>query len=197
MAEGGVMARPAIYPVGEIVIQIENQRNQRYLWPPTQDELRGTWSNRNLVGTTMVNSPGLQSLPETPGQRVSINCSSKVCRIYDPIEPEMLAEINAKLKNDPVRPVNVAYGLWPESVHEECDETKLKTWLYYARRAVDAGIAKVVAGDLPSLKEIARLPGKTETEMSNSSADKRRFREDPEYKHYAKTRRGGRGRDDD
>lgn len=166
-----------------VVIEIANDRNRCHIWPITKQHLRGRWLRANVAGEVM--QLGLAMMPDTPGMRIMVDPQRAQATISDP-----LADPDNELKFAKVEQVyeeafRTKVGPHRTTVHSLRDEgeptgTQLKTWLYWMRRAVNAGYAIVHQGELPSLAQIEALPGKTKTECYNSSARARRFREDPE-----------------
>lgn len=169
---------PAFSRLGEIVIEMGDDRNRRFLYAPTGQELRGWWKKANLIGMTM--DQRMTQMPDLPGMYVCLDCKRARLRILDPLNaPEnkgLLAQAQAVHKD--VFRTNA--GPETDKVEEGLNETRLKTNLYWMRRLVDSGSARIVSGDLPTLEQIEVLPGMTRAEAWNSSARARKYREEPD-----------------
>jgi len=164
--------------LGEIVIEMGDDRNRRFLYPPTGQELRGWWKKANLIGMTM--DQRMTQMPDLPGLYVCLDCKRARLRILDPLNaPEnkgLLAQAQAVHKE--VFRVNA--GPETDKVEEGLNETRLKTNLYWMRRLVESGSARIVSGELPTLEQIETMPGMTRAEAWNSSARARKYREEPD-----------------
>lgn len=168
----------AISRLGEIVIELGDDRNRRFLYAPTGQELRGWWKKANLIGMTM--DQRMTQMPDLPGMYVCLDCKRARLRILDPLNaPEnkgLLAQAQAVHKE--VFRTNA--GPETDKTEEGLNETRLKTNLYWMRRLVDSGSARIISGELPTLEQIETLPGMTRAEAWNSSARARKYREEPD-----------------
>ena len=162
--------------LGEIVIELGDDRNRRFLYPPTQQELRGAWRKANLIGITM--DVRMTQMPDLPGLHVFLDCRKARVRIADPLaapENKAILQQAQAVHKDVFRTLA---GPEADYVEEGLNETKLKTHLFWIRRLVDAGSARVVQGELPDMETIEALPGMTRAEAWNSSARARKYREE-------------------
>lgn len=176
----GAPKRPGIDPrrMTEVVIEIGGDRCRQVLWPLSKEPLRGAWRRGNLVGTTMHQI--MQAMPDLPGQHVSLDAARKVGRIFDPLNDPRMAEVLRKAQAVHKEAFRTEAGAAEDKRFEHLTDDEVKTWLYYMRRIVDCGEARVVHGELPTLEQLETLPGRTRTECYNSSSRSRRWREDPE-----------------
>jgi hypothetical protein len=175
--KGGGVSQ-AFSRLGEIVIEMGDDRNRRFLYAPTGQELRGWWKKANLIGMTM--DQRMTQMPDLPGMYICLDCKRARLRVLDPLNaPEnkgLLAQAQAVHKD--VFRTNA--GPETDKLEEGLNDTRLKTNLYWMRRLVDSGSARIVSGELPTLEQIETLPGMTRAEVWNSSARARKYREEPD-----------------
>lgn len=163
-------------PIGEVVIEIGDSRNRNVLYPPTATQLRGAWKKANLIGITM--DVRMTQMPDLPGLYVVLDCKRARLMVVDPLSaPEnksLLVQASAVHKDV----FRVPAGPEQDKVENDLNDTRLKTNLYWMRRLVDNGQARVVKGELPAMDDIETLPGYTRAEAWNSSARARKYREE-------------------
>ena len=163
----------------DVVLEVGDSRNRNLMWPLTQDVLRGWWKMLNLIGAE-VTEEFTQRVPDLPGIRIEISATKKMARIFDPLatveHASTLVRLNSVAKHSTIFGFSLVE---PEKTREFqlLSQTDLKTWLYWARRVVDAKHAVIVSGKLGTLAEIEALPGKTRIGLGNSSG-RTQFRED-------------------
>lgn len=175
--------------MGEITIEIGDDRNRRFLWAPTKQELRGRWSRVNLKPDEATDE--LSRLPDIPGVHVTVDTRAMVLKITDPLNEPRNAELSRQLSALLKELFRSNNGPEKDKVYNKATPTQVKTWLYWMRRMVDGApeefvkgrrvagpYAKVVVGKLPELEDIAALPGKTAVENYNASARATKFIED-------------------
>lgn len=178
---------------GRVVIEVGDDRNRNFLWNPTQDLLRGAWRRENLRSGEL--NRLTEQIPSIPGIRIEIDGRRRICRIYDPLNNEGLKPLLERIQRGVKSAMNSEQGPERDKVYQDCDDTTLKTWLYWARRLVNGTPrqrndeedmdgyggpqAKVIEGLLPTLREIERLAGKTTVSQFDSALNGGRFREDP------------------
>jgi hypothetical protein len=165
-------------PPGDVTIEIGTNRNQNVAWPMTRDILRGHWQKAHLLHQELTEVTTL--IPDLPGQRIKISAARATAWILDPLNlPEFavtMAKLNFVLGAEPaltggkVKPAT-------DTEHGNLTPTLIKSWLYWMRRLVDEGKGHVVEGKLPTLAEIAELPGKTRCQNYDSGG-RARYRED-------------------
>lgn len=163
--------------IAEVVIEVASPRNQQFMWPLTQVVLRGRWCRANLPGITM--QPALEKMPDIPGMRVLCDPSRRIARVFDPLNEPGNQDLLSRCSRVHTECFRVAAGAEQDVELDSLDDTAVKSWLYWMRRAVDNGMAIVVHGDLPSMTTIEALPGKTRCGAFDSSARAKRYREDP------------------
>jgi hypothetical protein len=152
------------------------QNNEQWIYAPLREKLRGHWSwakvgHKDKSEYAKVLS---QAAPEVPGQCILIDTDKKELVVFDPLieTPEgqrVLAAMNG---------VNERFGAESggkktgaeRSILKLRDENEVKTHLHFMRLGIDEGLAKTPNGgeSLPSLEEIAAMPGKRLRDPGNS-----------------------------
>jgi hypothetical protein len=166
--------------IGEVIIELGDDRCRNFMWPPTRETLRGAWKRGNLFGITMHTT--MSEMPDIPGQCIVVDGRKRQMKTLDPLNIEANAALLAKIKAVYREMFRLAGGPAKDVTEEGCNDTRLKTALWWMRRFVDNKQARVVSGNLPTLAVIEELPGRINAEMWNSSARARKYREDePEY----------------
>ena len=148
--------------VKAIEVEIDDRHNHSFWFRPIQRLVRGSYDyNRHSEPQAKVEAskwPG-----PIPGQRLGI-------------EPDGTGFIREPLHDDehePVREMILKKGVTLEPKVQTFDAIDLPSWLFYITRAVEAGIAKVVKGELP-----AKIDGKVKhnyvfnEEVAESPTDK-------------------------
>jgi hypothetical protein len=164
--------------IGEVVIELGDDRNRKFLYPPTGQELRGSWKKANLIGITM--DARMTSMPDLPGMYIILDCKRARLKIVDPLEADENRELLRQAQAVHKEIFRTIAGPAKSYSEDNLNETKLKTNLYWMRRMVDSLQARIVSGDLPGLETIYDMPGFTRTEAWNSSARARKYREEPD-----------------
>jgi hypothetical protein len=154
----------------EFTIEVASEGNNTLLFGPLGNmEVRGRWDFNHVAGRSTHDS--MKAMNKTasiiPGERIAVDPKARTCRLYDPLREtpqgqkvwEAVKPIIERFKSH----FNCGTSLREPIVYHDCDEDRMKTWLYYMRRAVDAGLAIVVGNkELPTLEEIKALPGRRE-----------------------------------
>lgn len=154
----------------EIAIEIATSKNQNFLFGPLGHlRIRGRWDFHKVAGRFSHDAMKMlnQATDIIPGECIAVDIENRTCRLFDPLrETERGRELWAKIE-----PIVAEYQghfecgtkLREPVVIADCNEDTLKTWLYYMRRAVDAGHAKVISKrEIPPLEKIRALPGRRE-----------------------------------
>jgi hypothetical protein len=158
-------------------------RNPNISFPPLRSVLRGCWSQDQLVPGER-STENLHLMPDIPGQHVAVDGSRRKATVSDPLagNESLLRRISrarAALGLHPVGSKATDITVAPEPTQEHVlDDTGIKTWLYWLRRFVDYGLARVTAGQLPTTDEISRLPGKTRVQCFDSGVRRATYLED-------------------
>jgi hypothetical protein len=155
--------------------------NGSVLFQPLAEKLRGRWTTHKILHTTM--HAALQSMPSPiPGEMVGVNIATKTVRKFDPLSLPENADLWNAMKEH-YRNYQEYFGmmnkLMPGYEQAGCDNTVLKTWLYWMRRIVDAGVAIVVpkSAPLPNADLIKKLPGLTQIGQFNETSTRPMYRE--------------------
>jgi hypothetical protein len=176
--------------VVKAIIEIGDDKNRQVMFNPTQEILRGTWKQSNIPGTRMHES--MASMPPViPGIWLVVDTEAKIVSRIDPLlhNKELWDRIFSNLKEN-----QVFLGLsrpWPNRTWENASDNQMKEWLYWFRRLVTpSGVpgeadytgpkATIIGSEssLPSMDEIAKLPGKVRTETFSSYNVSSLYRED-------------------
>ncbi len=157
--------------LGDVTIEVGNWRNQNFVFAPTQAFLRGTWKRLNCLPQESGDST--HYLPEQiPGSRIRVDGRGGKCRIFDSLSLEeskpmfeRLAKHEKLWRREDIRP-------HPEHLITSPSEDTVKTWLYemhkllvgapievYREQRQGGPFAVVVAGEMPTIEEIIKLPG--------------------------------------
>lgn len=154
----------------EIVIEIAAEKNRNFMFGPlSRLILRGRWDFNTVAGRFSHDAMKALSRAATiiPGECLAVDVKNRRCRTFDPLRETA----SGRAIWEAIKPTIAAYAghfecgtsLREPIVYDDCSEDTLKTWLYYMRRAVDSGLARVVSNrDLPTLEEIKALPGRRE-----------------------------------
>jgi hypothetical protein len=129
-----------------ITIEVANAGNRALLFKPTQTRVRGA------IDFVSTRDPELYRLgmdfdgKTIPGQRITLDTEKGEGLIYDPLKAAPCAEIAAKIVAKLASPIGGGGVKIAEP--KKFDKVHAATWLYHMRRAVEAGHAVVVQGDL-------------------------------------------------
>ncbi len=161
-------------------IEIASERNHSYSFAPTLEVLRGRWASANVAHL----EPGAvlrqvhQAAPIIPGMRVRVDVANRTLTVYDPLKEteegqkiwariSAIFEQNEEVFGADIKPV--------DSSRVEFSVDAVKEWLYWMRRAINAGhaIKTPESSEIPTLEEVKKLPGKRQAEPWNiTSASK-------------------------
>lgn len=166
-----------------VCIEIGDDRCRQLMWPMTMNVLRGRWTRANLIGVTM--APVLAAMPDIPGMRVLVDPARSAARIFDPLAEPANAELLERARRVHKEAFRTEAGAEKAVDYASLSPDELKSWLHCMRRAVDSKHAEVVHGALPTVDQIAALPGKTRMEHYNQSSRAKKFREDDDREEAA------------
>lgn len=129
-----------------IQIEVRNPGNRGLLFKPTQTQVRGA------IDFVSTKDPELYRLgmdfdgKTIPGKRIVLDVEKGEGAIYDPLalqENEALAaKLRAKLSG-PIKGSDITFA-----EPKKYEKVHAATWLYHMRRAVEAGHAVVISGDI-------------------------------------------------
>ncbi len=125
-----------------VEIEINGQRNENLYFRPLQRSVRGRF-DLNRVGEPTARMKAVDFPHPIPSQRIGIEADGSGY-IMDPLHDGEFAALRERIERQGKK-------LPPKL--ETFDDVDLPTWLFWIKRAVDSGIAKVVAGSLPKTIE--------------------------------------------
>lgn len=123
-----------------IEVEIDGPHNECLMFRPLQRSIRGRF-DLNRVGEPMARMKSVEWPQPIPSQRLGIDADGSAY-ILEPLHDDEHAAIRERIERQGMK-------LPPEC--ETFDDVDLPTWLFWIKRAVDSGIAKVVAGQLPKV----------------------------------------------
>lgn len=142
----------------------------------TKKHLRGFWSNsaKSLQGKAADNA--IASMPDIPGIHIIFDGSRRAVMIQEPLLTKDNAEILEEIRNI-TRQTPGMKTFEPERSRkfEALSLDRLKQWVYWPRRYLDSGYARLKHGSVPLMPEIERLPGRVERETFNVNSARTRF----------------------
>jgi hypothetical protein len=156
-------------------IEVAGRANQNLLFAGNSQVLRGRWDAANV--SHLEPSAELRQLHGItnviPGIRIQIDEKRQLIRVHDPLETTedgkaILAKIRAFFAANKGKFEDGKAT--PEST-DEWTKDNVKNWLYWMRRALDAGhaIKTPESESLPSLAAIRAMPGKRIAEPFNNN----------------------------
>lgn len=184
----------------EIVIEASSPRCENPCFPPLKEFLRGRWDLHRFPAVDMHEAVSRMPGP-IPGIRIGVDPANRTVRRYDPVELEEFAELWArKLEHNELYKEFLSAEArgkpWPETIQRDCSDTTIKTWLYWSRQLVGSDDKNPISAvhirksaRLPTLEEIALMPGKTQVGQFNDYISYPLFLEDKSQ--YGDFRPGG------
>ncbi len=154
-----------------IIVEVANPGNRALLFKPTQTQVRGALD----FGST--GDPELYRLgmdfggKRIPGQQIVLNTATGEGAIFDPLAAEGNEKLAAKLVAKLSGPLNGGGVKIAEP--KKFGKVHPATWLYHMRRAVEAGYATVVQGDIN-----APVEGEPQREFLHKRPDVKDKRDD-------------------
>lgn len=162
MAEDTVTASSEKFTKVAFVIEFGDDKNRNFVWPPDKKQLRGKWDKNVDAHLAPQEDPRFRNVPSLPGIRLQVEISRAggSARFFDPLQdPEYTRDCTTTSKV--VKEIwGKEQGAEPERIVPFEDANEAKTWIFWARRFLDAKGAAVVEGTVPTMQEIARMPGK-------------------------------------
>ena len=147
-----------------LVVEIDGPRNNSWSFPAMSRVIRGKF---DLLRVAEPNAVKLrQQYPDPiPGQQLCVDLSSGECAVLEPLQDDAHETLRKKLEK--------SYSIAP--AREVVSGADVSTWLFWIKKAVKAGIAKVISGSIPD-----KLPGEPKvrnlfgTERRNPQQDLQR-----------------------
>ena len=121
-----------------IEIEIDGDRNESLRFRPLQRSIRGRF-DLNRIAEPQARLRAAELPLPIPGQRLGIDPSG-TGYLIEPLHDEDHATIREKIEKK---------GMKLEPELTEFPNIDLPTWLYWLKRAVESGIAKITKGKLP------------------------------------------------
>lgn len=126
-----------------IEIEIDSPRNEAFHFRPLGRNIRGRFDLTRETEPLAMMRRNEYPVP-IPSQRLGIDLETSEGFIAEPLhEPEHLA----------IRDRIESRGLSLPPAREAFAAVHVATWLYWIKRAVESGLARVVKGELPSVIE--------------------------------------------
>jgi hypothetical protein len=126
-----------------VEIVIDGPQNENLYFRPLQRPLRGTF-DLNRVPEPLARMQ-INAFPRPiPGLHIVVDAEKKTGTIIDPLHDAEHAAIREKIE---------ARGLKLGPQAERFDGIDVNTWLFWMRRAVASGVAKIVDGKFPEIDE--------------------------------------------
>lgn len=165
-------------PLGVFEVEIAGPENEEWLFPPTQERLRGRYDALNVSHL----DPGerLRALhkiaPSIPGLYLRVDTRKKTVAIVDPLrETDEGRRLWDAIKSQ-VSMIDSSSNIEPWKTRlielrdsEGCDDT-LKNWMHWIARGIGDGICRATSRSdkWPTLSEIKSMPGRRKIDPSNN-----------------------------
>lgn len=126
-----------------IEVAIQNDMNANLFFRPIGRSIRGRFDYLKVKETLAREK--LDSFPEgIPGQRLAINPQNGEAFVIEPLHSPEHAELKSKLEKS-------GYSFAP--AREKIETPHVPSWLFWLKRAIESGLAKLVAGRIPETIE--------------------------------------------
>jgi hypothetical protein len=137
----------------EVVIELGGARNENVHYGPLRKTLRGAWNRYHLPpGTTAIEGSGVLNIESVPGMYLCLDVAGRTLRVVDPLALRDFAHLLPLINQ------NVSGGAkdWkpvPSERYEKLSDDQLATQVYWFRRLVETGLARIAQlnGDWPSV----------------------------------------------
>lgn len=185
--------------MAETIIELAGPHCETIMFGPTGEaRLRGRWTHAITAGKSVHES--LAALHAAapggviPGLCLGIDPRERRVRRFDPMHPTD-GTADGKACWAAIEPILKRYAEnfaamkpWNSIARENVSDDELKTWIFYARKLIDEGLAVHASGpQLPSLEDCKKLPGavivKTWMGGATTSGDKKMFAVEREAAH--------------
>jgi hypothetical protein len=135
-----------------IEIEVDGTRNENLLFLPLARRVRGRFEFRRVKEPlAMVKATGWPGDMTIPGQRMQLNLETGAGYILEPLHDAEHVATADKIRRE---------GFALAKAREEFKAVHVPTWLYWIKRAVESGTARVVQGKLPE-----KVEGKPRTDF--------------------------------
>jgi hypothetical protein len=147
---------PRRQDIPAFTLEVDDRRNGPVLFGPLQETLRGRYEWQNWPrGTT--SERGLASVPNLPGLYITVDPAKRTAKVEDPLAFRENAELLRTAQ--PAYEAVIGHSFIPRPSIDRRFKTRdeLATWLYWCRRLLDDNLARLVKGQVPTIRELARL----------------------------------------
>lgn len=174
-------------PSGKIVIEIVGNQNENYSFKPIDEVVRGRKDSARFPqrGRPEGLSDLLASVPVIPGEYLMVDFDKMEGHRFDPLREtpegqELWKQIAAVIKRHRLE-FGPILDLREPAIHKltangEDGGGLAKDWLWWMRRAVEGGHARVVSGKLPEYDEIRSMPGRRTRDPGNSGQQEEKLK---------------------
>ena len=142
-------------------LEIDGQHNENLHFRPLQRSIRGRF-DFNRVAEPMARLKAANWPSPIPSQRLGIDADG-VGFVVEPLHDDEHAATREKIE---------ARGMKLEPKLQTFESIDLPTWLFWLKRAVESGIAKIVSGKLPDKIDGVARKNFILNEPEQSAADK-------------------------
>lgn len=134
---------------GSAVVEVEFDANNCSVhFPPLDRRLRGRFSF-----VAMGNPEALQLVPQwgetIPGQRIVLDADARAAKLVEPLH---------RADYGRVREAIARRGQRLEQAEQEYADVDVGTWVFWLKRCVDGGLARIVSGMFPANPGEPKLP---------------------------------------
>lgn len=162
-------------------IEIAGKLNESVMCPIDQQNCRGRWARKNLIGKTY--DGDFAAMPDIPGLCLVVNSARRRVRRFDPLADPQNERILKRAQKIGLTTMGVKFVPSKQKLWEEADADVIKTFCYWAMRLIDSGLAEVVNGHVPTWAEIKTMPGTIQMHQFDSKAGAIRGVPDSEIKY--------------
>jgi hypothetical protein len=139
----------------------------------TKKLMRGRFEMRRLKNK--VPDDRFANCPDIPGMMIAFDGRNLRVEVRDPLAEKTNAQV---LKEAQAAVQAMGWGK-PEPVpprtFTNLTENRAKDWVYWARRYIDGGQARQVAGYVPTMAEIEAMPGAVERNAHDTNPNREKY----------------------
>jgi hypothetical protein len=134
----------------QLTIEVRNKMNAGLHWKPTQTTLRGALDFR-ATGDPEFFALSMKLPDGVPGQCIRLDTGERRAVIYDPLNLPEHESTRNRLEQT-IKAASPLSGRLKFAESQDFKEVDLPTWVYWLKRAVEAGYAVVLSGNLDAVK---------------------------------------------
>lgn len=177
----GAVATASTGPKIAFAIEIAGKQNESVMCPIDQQNCRGRWARKNLIGKTYDGE--FAAMPDIPGLCLVVNSARKRVRRFDPLADPNNERILKRAQKIGLTTMGVKFVPSKQKLWEDADDDTIKTFCWWAMRLVDSNLCEVVSGHVPTWQEIKTMPGTIQMHQFDSKAGAIRGVPDAEIKY--------------